>query len=156
MAKDAAVKRKQSLAYNIFILALTILSLAIMVLLLLPFSAATITLLQFYDNLICVIFLLDFAITLRATRSKSDFFLHERGWLDLLGSIPPSVWRPNFPRLLSPGASAAWPGSPACCAGWNAEVHPRCRREPQPIRLVHHAADRIYRLDRRQPARAPI
>ena len=45
-------------------------------------------LLRFYDNLICVIFLIDFFLNLRGAAKKSDYFIGQRGWLDLLGSIP--------------------------------------------------------------------
>jgi voltage-gated potassium channel len=55
---------------------------------LLPLSDATIQLLTVYDNLICVIFLIDFALNLLGASKKSDYFIKERGWLDLLGSIP--------------------------------------------------------------------
>jgi len=79
---------RHSNAYNIFILVLTVLSLAIMVLLLLPFSAATHELLNFYDNVVCVVFLIDFAINMKQSPSKRGYFIRERGWLDLLGSIP--------------------------------------------------------------------
>jgi voltage-gated potassium channel Kch len=74
--------------YNIFILVLTLMSLAIMVLLLLPIDEATDQLLRVYDNLICVVFLVDFLINLRSSRPPSRYFIRERGWLDLLGSIP--------------------------------------------------------------------
>ena len=74
---------------------MTIFSLVVMVLLILPFlSDATRTTLQFIDTLICVIFLLDFLGNLRRARVKRRYFLHEGGWLDLLGSIP-SI--PAFP-----------------------------------------------------------
>jgi voltage-gated potassium channel len=79
---------KRSQAYELFILVLTILSLIVMVVMLLPLSDAVIGMLQFYDNLICLIFLVDFAIRLRRARPKSAYFIGERGWLDLLGSIP--------------------------------------------------------------------
>jgi voltage-gated potassium channel len=75
-------------AYNIFILVLTVMSLAVMALLLLPFDPETISVLRFYDNAICVIFLVDFAINLAASRPRRRYLIHERGWLDLLGSIP--------------------------------------------------------------------
>jgi voltage-gated potassium channel len=75
-------------AYNIFILVLTVMSLAIMVLLVLPINSATLDLLTFYDNLICVIFLTDFVVTLARAPSKSEYFFAQRGWLDLVGSIP--------------------------------------------------------------------
>jgi len=88
MALETALPRKHSNAYNIFILVLTVLSLAVMVVMLLPLSEQTIKLLSYYDNLICVIFLIDFFQNLRAAPKKSDYFIKERGWLDLLGSIP--------------------------------------------------------------------
>ena len=65
MTQETAVLRKPSNSYNIFILVLTVLSLAIMVVMLLPVSDATFKLLSVYDNLICVIFLIDFFLNLR-------------------------------------------------------------------------------------------
>jgi voltage-gated potassium channel len=79
---------ERSHAYELFILVLTVVSLIVMVAMLLPVDDSTLGLLQFYDNLICVIFLVDFAIRLRASHPRSDYFVKERGWLDLLGSIP--------------------------------------------------------------------
>jgi voltage-gated potassium channel len=69
-------------------LVLTVMSLAIMVLLLLPLDAATIQVLTVYDNIVCVIFLADFALSLRRAPSKRYYFVNQRGWLDLIGSIP--------------------------------------------------------------------
>jgi voltage-gated potassium channel len=88
MAVDTTSPRKHSNSYNIFILVLTVLSLVVMVVLLLPLSDETIKLLSVYDNLICVIFLIDFSFNLINSPKKSDYFIKERGWLDLLGSIP--------------------------------------------------------------------
>jgi voltage-gated potassium channel len=88
MSQETASPRKHSNAYNIFILVLTLLSLAVMVVMLLPISDATLKLLSVYDNLICVIFLIDFFLNLTGSPKKSDYFIKERGWLDLLGSIP--------------------------------------------------------------------
>jgi voltage-gated potassium channel len=59
-----------------------------MVVLLMPLSEQTLKLLSVYDNLICVIFLIDFFYNLFKTPKKSDYFIRQRGWLDLLGSIP--------------------------------------------------------------------
>ncbi|MFI5225363.1 MAG: ion transporter [Candidatus Limnocylindrales bacterium] len=84
----APVLRKHGNAYNIFILVLTIFSLAIMVLLLLPISPAERDLLTLYDNFVCLIFLGDFAMNLLGSRPKRAYFIGQRGWLDLLGSIP--------------------------------------------------------------------
>jgi voltage-gated potassium channel len=83
---DVIVRERHS--YNIFIIVLTVLSLVIMGLLLLPLSQATLDVLRFYDNLICVIFLIDFAVNLASTRPRREYFITRRGWLDLLGSIP--------------------------------------------------------------------
>jgi voltage-gated potassium channel len=78
----------ESNAYSIFILVLTVFALGIMVLLLLPLDEATDSALLFYDNLICVVFLVDFATNLANSHPKRDYFITRRGWLDLLGSIP--------------------------------------------------------------------
>jgi voltage-gated potassium channel len=88
MAQETASPRKHSNAYNIFILVLTVLSLAVMAVMLLPISDATRQLLSVYDNLICVIFLIDFFLNWRSAPHKSEYFLRQGGWLDLLGSIP--------------------------------------------------------------------
>ena len=88
MSRESASPRKRSNAYPIFILVLTVLSLAIMVAMWLPLSNETHQLLLWYDTLICIIFLVDFYITLRAAPRKADYFIKEHGWLDLLGSIP--------------------------------------------------------------------
>jgi len=79
---------ERSNAYDLFILVLTVFSLIVMVLLLLPFSPATIQLLTVYDNMICVVFLIDFLLNLFQAPTKSEYFFGRRGWLDLLGSIP--------------------------------------------------------------------
>jgi voltage-gated potassium channel len=79
---------RHSNAYNLFILLLTVFSLLLMVLLLLPLDRDTLVLLHVYDILLCFIFLVDFLINLKGASRKSDYFLRERGWLDLLGSIP--------------------------------------------------------------------
>lgn len=80
---------RQSNAYELFILVLTLYSLVVMVALLLPWmSASTVQLLGVYDNLICLVFLVDFGLRLKTASSKRGYFFAGRGWLDLLGSIP--------------------------------------------------------------------
>jgi voltage-gated potassium channel len=88
MAAATPVYREHGNAYNIFILVLTIFSLALMVLTLLPLDEGTRVLVTFYDNAICVIFLVDFTIDLLGSKPKRAYFIGRRGWLDLLGSIP--------------------------------------------------------------------
>jgi voltage-gated potassium channel len=75
-------------AYNIFILVLTIISLAIMVLLILPLPQQVLEILWVYDNVICLVFLGDFAMNMSRTHPRRDYFIGQRGWLDLIGSIP--------------------------------------------------------------------
>jgi voltage-gated potassium channel len=84
----ATTTPRESNAYSIFMLVLTVLSLAIMVLLLLPLNQATLDVLRVYDNLICVVFLVDFAVNLAASHPKREYFIGRRGWLDLIGSVP--------------------------------------------------------------------
>jgi voltage-gated potassium channel len=89
MKSDARSGIRESNAYELFILALTVYSLVIMVALLLPWlSAATVKVLIVYDNAICLVFLFDFGLQLKRAPSKRGYFVHGGGWLDLLGSIP--------------------------------------------------------------------
>jgi len=88
VTETATNQESASHAYELFILVLTILSLTIMVMLVLPLTQATLDLLTLYDNLICIVFLIDFAYQMIRAESKRHYFFTERGWLDLLGSIP--------------------------------------------------------------------
>ena len=88
MTAQAPVVREHGNAYNIFILVLTVYSLAMMVLLILPLDDDTHALVNVYDNAICVIFLIDFAMNLAGAQPKRAYFIGRRGWLDLIGSIP--------------------------------------------------------------------
>jgi voltage-gated potassium channel len=89
MAQTNASPKPKSNSYTIFIFVLTIISLVVMVVMLIPgLDDATVQVLSIYDNLICVIFLIDFFHNLKNSPKKSDYFIKDRGWLDLLGSIP--------------------------------------------------------------------
>jgi voltage-gated potassium channel len=99
MTTEARPSDRTSHAYDLFILALTLLSLGIMILLVVPQTQATTDLLQFYDNLIAFVFLGDFAWRITHAPSKRHYFINERGWLDLLGSIP-SLGLTNYGGLL--------------------------------------------------------
>lgn len=85
---EQPASRPFSHAYELFILVLTVMSLVVMVVIMMPVSDATLKLLQIYDNGMCVIFLIDFALRLSRAHPRSQYFVKERGWLDLLGSIP--------------------------------------------------------------------
>jgi len=89
MTASAPVLREHGNAYNIFILVLTVGSLIIMAMLvLLPLDENTRILLNAYDNAICLVFLADFAYNISGARPRRAYFIGQRGWLDLLGSIP--------------------------------------------------------------------
>jgi voltage-gated potassium channel len=99
MTAQAPVLRVHGNSYNIFILVLTLYSLALMVLQLMPFDPDTLSLLRVYDNAICFIFLGDFLFNLVGSKPRTGYFVHQRGWLDLLGSVP-SVGIFQFGALL--------------------------------------------------------
>ena len=88
MTPGQATVREHGNAYNLFILVLTLFSLVVMVLLLLPLGPESRQLLQAYDFVICLIFLGDFVYSLTGSHPRRQYFIYERGWLDLLGSIP--------------------------------------------------------------------
>jgi voltage-gated potassium channel len=88
MTADKPVLREHGSPYNIFILVLTLFSLAIMAVLLLPLDQDTRDLLTVYDNVICAIFLGDFFTNLAGSKPRRAYLIGQRGWLDLLGSIP--------------------------------------------------------------------
>lgn len=84
----APVVRTHGNAYEIFILVMTLLSLVVMGLLLLPLSEPVHVALMFYDNVICLVFLVDFLYNLAGSHPRRAYLIGQRGWLDLLGSIP--------------------------------------------------------------------
>jgi voltage-gated potassium channel len=89
MARKDAPPRPLRFGYNLFIFALTIFSFFITTAILLPpLNTSVVDLLWFYDIVICIFFLLDFFLCLNAAPNKSQYFLKEGGWLDLIGSIP--------------------------------------------------------------------
>ena len=76
-------------AYELFILLMTVLSLADMLMLVFPWLAPqTRQLLQVYDLLFCVLFLFDFAGRLKRASSRRRYFFRHGGIFDLLGCVP--------------------------------------------------------------------
>lgn len=82
------VARRRGGAYESFILVLTLLAFAIMVLLLLPLSEPVRVALTFYDSVICVVFVIDFGYNLLRSGGGRAYLVGRRGWLDLIGAIP--------------------------------------------------------------------
>jgi voltage-gated potassium channel len=76
-------------SYIIVVLILTLFSLAIMaVQFMFPQGSPTWELVNLYNNLTCIFFLADFAMHMIAEPRKRDYFIGEKGYFDLLGSIP--------------------------------------------------------------------
>ena len=98
-SQSTPIVRTHGNSYDIFILVLTIMSLAIMVLLLLPLAPAELDALRFYDNLFCFIFIGDFLLSLSGSHPRSEYFIRRRGWIDILGSIPSLGYVPAFGLL---------------------------------------------------------
>jgi len=86
--QSTATVRQHSNSYDIFILVLTLMSLTIMVLMVLPLAPAELDTLRVYDNLICFVFIGDFLYNLSGSHPRSEYFVRRRGWTDILGSIP--------------------------------------------------------------------
>ena len=90
----AAQTRPFSHAYELFILVLTVLSLIVMVAMLMPLDDSTINILQFYDNLMCFMFLIDFTLRLSRSDPRSHYFIKERG-VSFIGADGPNDVSPS-------------------------------------------------------------
>jgi voltage-gated potassium channel len=86
--KDSRNAELGHTGYEIFIGALSVLSLVNIVLLALLRDPATQNVVRFMDLLLSVVFLGDFLVRLRRAPSRSTYFLRQYGWADLLASLP--------------------------------------------------------------------
>jgi voltage-gated potassium channel len=78
-----------SLGYELFILALSVLSIVNLLLVFLPiFRGPEETVIFIVDSALCLVFLGDFTFRITKAKRKRHFFFHQRGWLDLIGSLP--------------------------------------------------------------------
>ncbi len=88
VAGVSAAEQKEVNSYELFIGALSVFSIVNIVLsLVLPDSAVQ-SVIVIVDTGLCVVFFADFLGRLRKAESKSGYFFHQLGWLDLLGSLP--------------------------------------------------------------------
>jgi voltage-gated potassium channel len=79
--------------YDLFVLLLTILSLINFVLLLLPISRTTKGVLLVVDIVASSFLLADVALRSRRAPTPRDYLIRDKGWLDLLGSLPLPFFR---------------------------------------------------------------
>lgn len=75
-------------SYELFIMALSVLSILNLILLIVPISSDIKQIVFIVDGGLTIIFLSDFTLRLFSAPTKSGYFFHNRGWLDLLGSLP--------------------------------------------------------------------
>jgi FtsH-binding integral membrane protein len=87
-AHDERPEELQAPAYEIFIGLLAVISLFNLAVSVLPFSQAQKEIAAIVDRPLTVIFLLDFTSRLLRSVPKRRYFIEQRGWLDLLGSLP--------------------------------------------------------------------
>ena len=74
--------------YELFVGALSVLSLVNLVLVLLIPDPATRNIIYSIDVVLSVVFMIDFLVRLRRAPSRSNYFFRQFGWADLLGSLP--------------------------------------------------------------------
>src|SRR5262245_41019817 len=87
MSADAG-KELKSATYEVFIGALSVLSIANIFLLLLVHDDVVDSVVVIMDAILSLIFLSDFAFRLLTAESKPKYFLRQFGWADLAASIP--------------------------------------------------------------------
>jgi voltage-gated potassium channel len=91
-AKPTTTERPAELqapGYEIFIALLAIISLINLAISVLPFFSASVEeIAQIVDKPLTAIFLLDFTSRLLRSKPKRVYFIDQKGWLDLLGSLP--------------------------------------------------------------------
>jgi hypothetical protein len=86
--KNQKTPELRTSSYELFIGALSILSILNLVLLLLPITDQIKQLILIVDAGLTIVFLIDFAIRLFSAPVKSRYFFKGGGWLDLIGSLP--------------------------------------------------------------------
>ena len=74
--------------YELFVGALSILSLVNIVLVSLLRDQATQTVVYFVDSIVSAVFLVDFLFRLRRAPARSDYLFRQYGWADLAASLP--------------------------------------------------------------------
>src|SRR5687768_12252096 len=81
--------------FDIFVLALSVLSIVNIALAIAPLNAAVHNVVLIVDGVLSLIFLADFLLRLRRAPHKRTYLIDERGWLDFLGSLPRPAARPS-------------------------------------------------------------
>jgi len=89
MSTNTNGKELKNLGYEVFIALLSIMSIVDMFLVWLPgLSEPSKQVVTIFQTFVTVIFVIDFAYRLSSAESKSDYFIRNWGWADLLACIP--------------------------------------------------------------------
>jgi voltage-gated potassium channel len=88
VSEVTAAEQKEVNSYELFIGALSVISIINIVLALLLPDPAVRNVIVIVDTGLCIVFFADFLGRLRNAESKSKYFFRQLGWLDLLGSLP--------------------------------------------------------------------
>lgn len=79
-------------SYEVFVLAISVLSLINLILLLLPFGGDSNQVVFIVDKFIGVLFIYDFILNIVSSKDKKKYFFKNFGWADLLAAIPFSTF----------------------------------------------------------------
>ena len=85
---NGASKELRTSSYELFIGALSILSILNLALLVSPVTEQVKELVLIVDTALTIVFVSDFSIRLLSAPDKAGYFFKDGGWLDLLGSLP--------------------------------------------------------------------
>jgi voltage-gated potassium channel Kch len=86
-------QRAQPSTFDLFVLALSIFSLVNIVLLLVISNEQIRNVVLIVDAVCSMAFLIDFSLRLHSAPTRSSYFFGQRGWLDLIGSLPFPLFR---------------------------------------------------------------
>jgi voltage-gated potassium channel len=87
-AATASDRGSTPTVFDAFVLLLTFLSLANIVLMALTYDDETFEIVLITDSVLSIVFIADFLVLLRRAPSKRRYFFRGMGWLDLLGGLP--------------------------------------------------------------------
>jgi len=88
MAEQGQSKELKNMGYEIFIGALSILSIANLLMIMFINDTVLQNILYIINGLLSIIFMADFTYRILTTPSKSGYFFRNFGWADLLASLP--------------------------------------------------------------------
>lgn len=85
---STAPRELKSTSYELFVGALSVLSIVNLVLIYLPSSSPVTSVATLMDGFLTIIFLIDFLYRFLTAESRSGYFVRRFGWADLLASLP--------------------------------------------------------------------